>query len=239
MEGNVLILSEFLEKVDATRAEIQEWDKYGLIQPVGHSAEKGPLYDAHSIASCRQIKKLLEVGYGIDEIQKIIKKVGLPKSETKPASKKTEEFLTVGTLADRVGVSARTIKHWEDKGIISPDMRSEGGFRLYSGVYIEACKRIKDLQTIGFSLEEIKEISNSLRDFLLLQDQYKKMDAQKVHRSLETMSGEVNALFEKIKMLKTAIHRWDELLRKKKKEITVLTAQNRKRMERKEGDKDA
>ncbi|MCK7489606.1 MAG: MerR family DNA-binding transcriptional regulator [Anaerotruncus sp.] len=35
-------------------------------------------------------------------------------------------FLTVGNLAERSGVSPRTIKHWEDKGIIEPDMRTRG-----------------------------------------------------------------------------------------------------------------
>ena len=50
----------------------------------------------------------------------------------KITNKKNNSYLTVGNLADKIGVSPRTIKHWEDKGIIEPDMRSDGGFRLYS-----------------------------------------------------------------------------------------------------------
>ena len=239
MDNKILVLSEFLEKVGVELDMIAEWEKHGLLHPMGYSEEKGVLFNSDSIAVCQKIKKLLEVGYEIDEIQKIIKRVGLPKKGVKPASRKKEEFLTVGTLADRVGVSPRTIKHWEEKGIIAPDMRSEGGFRLYSKVYVEACKRIRDLQLLGFSLEQIKEISDRLREFLTLQDEFKKLKPEKVEEMLKKLSGDLNTLFDKMRQLKTGILRWEDLLRKQKREITSIKAQNKKRIDKKEGEKNA
>jgi len=239
MEGTVLVLSEFLEKVDVEEKLIKEWEKTGLLHPVGYSKEKGPLYNNDSIAVCQKIKKLRDVGYEIEEIQKIIKRVGLPKKDAKRISKKREEYLTVGTLADQVGVSPRTIKHWEDKGIIAPDMRSEGGFRLYSKVYVEACKRIRDLQLLGFSLEQIKEISDRLREFLALQEGFKQLKPEKVEEVLKKMSGDLNTLFDKMRLLKTGIQRWEDLLKKQKREIISIKAQNKKRTARKEGDSNA
>ena len=239
MENKIQVLSEFLEKVGVDERVINEWEKYGLLHPVGYSEEKGTLYNSDSIAICQKIKKLLEVGYEIEEIQKIIKRVGLPKQSTRPASKKQEEFLTVGTLADRVGVSPRTIKHWEEKGIIAPDMRSEGGFRLYSKVYVDTCRRVRDLQLLGFSLEQIKEISDRLREFLALQDGFKRLKPENVDEILKRMSGELNTLFDKMRQLKTGIQRWEDLLKKQKREIASIKAQNKKRTARKEGDSNA
>ena len=80
-----------------------------------------------------------------------------------------DSFLTVGNLAERSGVSPRTIKHWEDKGIIEPDMRTEGGFRLYSESYVFLCQLIRDLQLFGYTLEEIKAVSDDVRTLLAIE----------------------------------------------------------------------
>ena len=77
----------------------------------------------------------------------------------------------MGALAEKVGVSPRTIKHWEDMGIIEPNMRSEGGFRYYSDAYIYLCNLIKDLQLFNYSLVDIKMISDLFRYYLAIQQQ--------------------------------------------------------------------
>ena len=60
-----------------------------------------------------------------------------------------DQYITISSLAEQVGVSPRTIKHWEEKGIIESEMRSAGGFRLYSQIYVYMCKLVKDLQIIS------------------------------------------------------------------------------------------
>jgi len=240
MEKNIFILSEFLDKVKAGKDELLEWEALGLVHPVGFSEEKGALYDNGAIEKVHKIQKLLELGYATQDIQKIIRKVGLPKTEIKkPKSKKGNQYLTVGSLAEQVGVSPRAIKHWEDKGIIGPDMRSEAGFRLYSDVYVEVCKRVRDLQLLGFTLEEIKDISDDFRKFLDLHDHFRHMKTEDASRMLEPLSEKLNTLFEKMQMLRQGIQRWEGLLRKTKKEITNMKQQIKKRFEKKEGDKHA
>jgi len=210
--------------------DLKAWEEAQLIKPTGFTEKNIPLYSAHTIEEVEAIQKFLEIGYDVDDIRKIMKKVGLPQIVNKKNAKKSRaQFLTVGNLAEKVGVSTRTIKHWEDKGIIEPDTRSEGGFRLYSEVYIYLCKLILDLQHFGYSLEEIKTFSDYFRDFIDLQNNWTKKSPTTLEHKLATMLKEINMLFNKTSLLKQGIDRWEDLLKRKKKEITNLQIQNRKR----------
>jgi DNA-binding transcriptional MerR regulator len=176
------------------------------------------------------IQKLAELGYETGEVQKILKKIGLPKAaEEKRRLKGSDRYLTVGDLAERVGLSPRTIKHWEDKGIIEPDMRSEGGFRLYSNGYVYVCELVRDLQLFGYALEEIKEISDSVRTFLAIREDLESFPPQEVSAKLEAMLKGIDVLFEKMGQFRKGIKRWEDLLKKKRKEISEVRARNQRR----------
>jgi DNA-binding transcriptional MerR regulator len=155
--------------------------------------------------------------------------VGLPSSSrVKERPEKLREYLTVGDLAERVGVSARAIKHWEDKGIIEPDMRSEGGFRLYSEAYVYLCLLIRDLQLFGYSLDEIKSISDMFWDFLAIDQNLSAFSTAESMRKLERMTEHIKHFEDKMALYKTGMERWDNLLKKKKREIAGLKSQIRK-----------
>ena len=230
MGNNILILHEFSEKAKTVETVLEEWQKYNLIKPIGFTEDKTPLYSEESLDKVIQIKKFQEMGYELEEIQKIFKKVGRPKSVSTGIERSGKnQFLTIGNLAEHVGVSTRTIKHWEDKGIIVPDTRSEGGFRLYSEGYIYLCKLIKDLQLFGYSLEEIKKVSDYFREFLDLQKDLNQFSRAEVDMKLNTMLQEIQFLFDKIKNLKEGIQRWEDLLKKKRREIINMKNQIERR----------
>lgn len=66
-----------------------------------------------------------------------------------------ERPLKVGELARRSGVSVRTL-HWYDEcGLLSPSKRTESGHRLYTTADVARLQRIRSLQQIGMSLEQI------------------------------------------------------------------------------------
>lgn len=67
-------------------------------------------------------------------------------------------FHQIGTVAERVGLSLRTIRHYEEVGLVVPSGRSTGGFRLYSDADIERLMQVKVMKPLGFSLEETAEI---------------------------------------------------------------------------------
>ncbi|MGB7294041.1 MAG: MerR family transcriptional regulator [Candidatus Aminicenantales bacterium] len=230
MNKNIFTRDEFIAKFELEETSLREWERAKLLRPVGFTDDKAPLYSEEMTSRIAHIQKLTDLGYETEEIQKILKKVGLPKAvENKKRPEDPDQYLTIGNLAERVGLSPRTIKHWEDKGIIEPDMRSEGGFRLYSGVYIYLCELIRDLQLFGYTLEEIKERSDYFRYFLAIQENLEAFPKPEVTSKLDAMLMEIKALSDKMKLLDKGIRRWEDLLKKKRKEILGLKAKNLKR----------
>jgi len=136
----MLLRDEFLARLGITESELKEWQDLKLLMPDGITSENVSFFTKRSIEKAQKIKELANIGYGFREIQRIVKKIGLPVREnSKEKSDKVSKYLTVGLLAERVGVSPRTIKHWEDKGIIESDMRSEGGFSAFIRKYTLTC----------------------------------------------------------------------------------------------------
>lgn len=64
----------------------------------------------------------------------------------------------IGEVSDLIGLSLRTIRHYEDVGVVTPAERSPGGFRLYSDRDIERLRRVMGMKPMGFTLEEIHEV---------------------------------------------------------------------------------
>ena len=71
-------------------------------------------------------------------------------------------LVRVGELAKRTGKTVRAIHLYEELGLLSPAVRSKGGFRLYPGKATKRIDWIQKLQDLGFSLTEIKAF---LRDW--------------------------------------------------------------------------
>src|SRR6266540_6106227 len=68
-------------------------------------------------------------------------------------------YLQIGEVAERTGVTQRTLRFYEEKGLLKPPTRMEGGFRLYSEEDVARVEQIRQLQKLlGLSLAEIKEM---------------------------------------------------------------------------------
>jgi len=238
MNKNVYLEKEFLEKTQITPGQLREWEQLKILLPTGYTEDKTKCFSDESIKRAEHIKQLLQLGYNSEEIQKIIKKVGLPSVyKVKEPEKNAHKYLTVGHLAEAVGISSRTIKHWEEKGIIEPQMRSQGGFRLYPESYILLCKLIVDLQLFGYTLDEIKSISDFFRSFLFIKDNFENLSYDDIETKLNIMLNEISKLSNRINQLKSGIQRWEELLKKEKKEINSLINKAKKRLEQEKSEK--
>ena len=230
--SKIYLIDELAEAVKIESQTLALWEKGQLIRAFGHTDDGTPYFSEEAIQECITIKSLVDLGYNSEDIIKIKKKVGLPGSlGNDDSSKSKQKLLTVGELAEKVGVSSRTLKHWEEKGIIESDMRSEGGFRLYSDQFIYFCSLVQDLQNFGYTLDEIKTVSDYFRDFLLLNSSYESFPKEKVDEKLTPMLNEIETLFTKMDKLKQGVNRWEELLKTKRKEILNIKNKNKKRPE--------
>lgn len=66
--------------------------------------------------------------------------------------------MNIGDAASSSGISSKMIRHYEAIGLISPPRRSEAGYRLYDNDDVAILKFIKSARSLGFSLEQIKEL---------------------------------------------------------------------------------
>jgi DNA-binding transcriptional MerR regulator len=70
-----------------------------------------------------------------------------------------EPCFQIGEVADRTGVTQRTLRFYEERGLLKPPTRMEGGFRLYSEDDVQRVEQIRRLQNLlGLTLAEIKEM---------------------------------------------------------------------------------
>ncbi|WP_104111442.1 MerR family transcriptional regulator [Arthrobacter sp. N199823] len=68
----------------------------------------------------------------------------------------------IGELAERTGLSHRTIRHYDDVGLLPASTRTEGGFRVYLEDDYERLMVIKQMKPLSFSLEEMADILSIL-----------------------------------------------------------------------------
>ena len=74
-------------------------------------------------------------------------------------SKKTR--LKIGEFSQLMQVTVKTLRHYEQKGLLAPDEVDEWtGYRYYSIDQMQQLKDIRDLQRLGFTLDEIKDLFN-------------------------------------------------------------------------------
>jgi len=72
--------------------------------------------------------------------------------------KHTPDDLTVGRVADLVGVSVRTLHHWDGIGLVRPSGRTWSGYRLYDAQDISRIHRVLVYRELGLALAEIGRI---------------------------------------------------------------------------------
>jgi DNA-binding transcriptional MerR regulator len=212
---------KLLERTGIPAERLDALERAGCFEPAGRTGGSTPVYDAESLREIPKLNALIELGYSLEEIRKIRRKVGLPSAGARRAGRKVP-YLTVGELAQRADVSARTIKHWEEKGIFEAELRTEGGFRLYPEVFVLYCRLIKDLQNFGYRLEEIKEVADMFRRFHALSARTGAEPPRDAEPQLALMAEKIEELKERMDELKAGIRRWERYTAEKGKEIGRL-----------------
>ena len=64
----------------------------------------------------------------------------------------------VGGVAARLGISVRTLRHYDEIGLLKPAGRASTGHRLYTDRELVRLKKIVALRKMGFSLEHVRAV---------------------------------------------------------------------------------
>lgn len=89
-----------------------------------------------------------------------------------------DEHFQIGEVAEQVSLSLRTIRYYEEIGLVPPSGRTEGGFRLYTADDIDRLRVVKTLKPLGLSLEEMRDLLESVDQVANGADQRARADLQ-------------------------------------------------------------
>lgn len=70
--------------------------------------------------------------------------------------------MQIGEVAARTELSLRSLRHWEEVGLLRPSGRSEGGFRLYTEADVERILVIRRMKPLGFTLEQMSAVMRDI-----------------------------------------------------------------------------
>ena len=84
-----------------------------------------------------------------------------------PPSAAVPAVMQIGEVAARTELSLRSLRHWEEVGLLQTSGRTEGGFRLYTEADVEKILVIRRMKPLGFTLDQM---SAAMRDIEVLRD---------------------------------------------------------------------
>ena len=122
-------------------------------------------------------------------------------TEDRPSN---EGFLQIGEAAEQTGLTQRTLRYYEEKGLLRPPSRMDGGFRLYSQDDIERVENIRQLkELLGFSLADIKEMIEAEDVRIQVKAQWRKDAAiaekvEEIKKALAATRHQVELLDQKV-----------------------------------------
>lgn len=141
-----------------------------------------------------------------------------------------EPEFQIGEVADRTGVTQRTLRFYEEKGLLNMPLRMDGGFRLYTEADIKRVEQIKQLQNLlGLSLAEIKEMVESQEALSQLRAEYRK-DADveqklaQIHRAMAITTHQQEIVQQKLAQLQTMSQQFEQRLQTYNTWIASLTS---------------
>jgi len=133
-------------------------------------------------------------------------------------NKKVENFIQIGELAKKTKVTPRTIKHYEEKGLLKPFKKTQGGFRLYQNDKVKLVERIRQFKKAGFSLREVKEMEEI--DGIVEGNIFEKVDDNELDKMIKFLQSQLikteERLNETIKV-KRGLEKVIKFLKKRKK----------------------
>lgn len=114
--------------------------------------------------------------------------------------------MQIGEVATRTELSLRTIRHYEDSGLVIPSARSQGGFRLYTESDVARLMVIRRMKPLGFTLDEMRALLEAT-DRL---DTGEELPPEERDELLDRIRGFEQAAQQRVEDLRTQLARAEE-----------------------------
>lgn len=107
----------------------------------------------------------------------------------------SDEYLQISDLARKLGITTRTIRLYEQMGLVEPPKRTEGGIRVYYKSDVKRFKFVLKLKELGLTLQEMQELAQ-------IYNQYKVPD-KIMPRLIELLDYHIGKIKKKISQLQS------------------------------------
>lgn len=118
-----------------------------------------------------------------------------------------QAYYTIEQVAQRTGMTKRTLRYYEEMGLLPPTGRTEGNYRRYSEEDITLLKRIKELRDLlGFSLTDIRKLLDAEDERGQIKQAYHQeteasVKLAQLDRSDELLRGQIQLIEQKVAAL--------------------------------------
>lgn len=92
-----------------------------------------------------------------------------------------EPVMHIGAVAARTDLSLRSLRHWEEVGLVQPSGRTDGGFRLYTEADVEKILVIRRMKPLGFSLDQMKSVMADIENLGHADSEHDTREAARKH----------------------------------------------------------
>src|SRR5699024_5435032 len=114
----------------------------------------------------------------------------------KPPAHDPQSDLTVGKVASLLGVTVRTLHHWDEIGLVRPSERSHSGYRIYTSEDLSRLHRVLIYRELDLPLDEISQLLEAGSDDALASlVQQRDRVSERIQR-LEQMSSALEKLID-------------------------------------------
>lgn len=128
--------------------------------------------------------------------------------------------MQIGEVAARTELSLRTIRHYEETGLVIPSARSQGGFRLYTEADVARLMVIRRMKPLGFTLDEMRDLLDAT-DRL---DSGEELAAEDREALLERVRRYEQGATEQVEKLRTQLARAEEFAATLREHLTRMPA---------------
>jgi DNA-binding transcriptional MerR regulator len=137
-----------------------------------------------------------------------VKEATVPSEPTPRAGvEATAPAMHIGEVAARTELSLRSLRHWDEVGLLRPSGRTDGGFRLYTEADVDKILLIRRMKPLGFSLDRM---SAAMRDIEALRDP--QVPAARTAEARERLAGVLHEAAERREKLVRQLAMADEFI---------------------------